>query len=98
METGIDDHDLHLLVARAKGGDRIALEGVVRAVQDDVFDLALRMLGHVEDASDASQEILVRLVTKLDSFRGESRFSNLGIPGRGACPVELPDALAATGN
>jgi RNA polymerase sigma factor (sigma-70 family) len=47
---------------------------VVRAIQDDVFDLALRMLGHVEDARDASQEILVRLVTKLDSFRGESRF------------------------
>jgi RNA polymerase sigma factor (sigma-70 family) len=74
MEAGIDDHDLHQLVARAKSGDRIALEGVVRAVQDDVFDLALRMLGHVDDASDASQEILVRLVTKLDSFRGESRF------------------------
>ena len=68
------DHDLNQLVARAKAGDRIALEGVVRAVQDDVFDLALRMLGHVDDASDASQEILVRLVTKLDSFRGESRF------------------------
>jgi RNA polymerase sigma factor (sigma-70 family) len=74
METGLGDHDLDQLVARAKAGDRIALEGVVRAVQDDVFDLALRMLGHVDDASDASQEILVRLVTKLDSFRGESRF------------------------
>lgn len=74
METGIDDNQLHELVARAKAGDRIALEGVVRAVQDDVFDLALRMLGHVDDAHDASQEILVRLVTKLGSFRGESRF------------------------
>ena len=70
----MDDDELRELVARAKAGDRIALEGVVRAIQDDVFDLALRMLGHVEDARDASQEILVRLVTKLDSFRGESRF------------------------
>ncbi len=62
------------LVAEAKAGNRLALEGVVRGVQDDVFDLALRMLGHVDDARDATQEILVRLVTKLDSFRGESRF------------------------
>lgn len=70
----MDDDKLDELVTKARSGDRIALEGVVRAVQDDVFDLSLRMLGHVDDARDASQEILVRLVTKLDSFRGESRF------------------------
>jgi RNA polymerase sigma factor (sigma-70 family) len=59
-------------VDAARSGDRQALERVVRAVQDDVFRLALRMTGSPEDARDACQEILIKVVTRLDSFRGES--------------------------
>src|SRR5262249_17152564 len=36
--------------------------------------LAIRMLGNPADAEDASQEILIRLTTGLDTFRGESSF------------------------
>jgi RNA polymerase sigma factor (sigma-70 family) len=64
--------DLHAVVERARGGDQRALEQVVRAVQDDVFRLALRMTGCPEDARDACQEILVKVVTRLDSFRGDA--------------------------
>jgi RNA polymerase sigma factor (sigma-70 family) len=67
-----DDEGLGAAVARAKQGDRQALEHVVRALQDDVYRLALRMTGHPEDASDACQEILIKVITRLDSFRGES--------------------------
>ena len=63
-----------LLVLRAQSGDAAALEEFVRVVQNDVFDLALRMLGDATDARDASQEVLVRIVTKLGTFRGDSRF------------------------
>jgi RNA polymerase sigma factor (sigma-70 family) len=63
------------LVRRAADGDRYALEAVVRAVQDDLYRLALRMLWHPADAEDATQEILVRLVTRLDAFRGEAAFT-----------------------
>ena len=62
-------------VAAAQRGDRGALERVVRAIQDRIFHRAVRMLGHPEDARDASQEVLVRVVTKLGSFRGDSRFT-----------------------
>jgi len=61
-------------VDRARDGDRKALETVVRAVQKDVYRLALRFLWHPEDAQDATQEILVRIVTGLGGFRGESAF------------------------
>jgi len=61
-------------VARARAGDRAALERVVRGVQKDVHSLALRFLWHPQDAEDASQEILVRIVTGLADFRGESAF------------------------
>jgi RNA polymerase sigma factor (sigma-70 family) len=70
----VKDDALEQLVRDAQGGDAAAFEGVVRAVQDDVFGLALRMLGHPDDARDAAQEVLIRMMTKLSTFHGESRF------------------------
>ncbi len=70
----MEDLQLHSRVEAAQAGDADALQDVVRAVQHDVFALALRILGHRDDARDASQEVLIRVVTKLGSFRGESRF------------------------
>jgi RNA polymerase sigma factor (sigma-70 family) len=65
---------LEALAARAKAGDRDALEGLVAAIRHDVYNLAVRMLWHPEDAEDATQEILLRIVTKLATFRGDSAF------------------------
>lgn len=58
---------------RAVDGDRDALDGVVRALQGDIYGLALRMLWNREDAEDATQEILVRVVTRLAQFDFRSR-------------------------
>lgn len=66
------DHDLQAAVERARAGDSDALETVVCGVQDPVYRLALRTTGNVEDARDACQEILVKIVTRLESFRGEA--------------------------
>ncbi len=62
------------LVASARDGDRDALDQLVRAIQDDVYNLAVRMLWAPEDARDATQEILVKVVTHLATFRGDSAF------------------------
>lgn len=61
-------------VSRAQSGDRAALEAVVHAVQKDVYNLAIRFLCCPHDAEDASQEILIRVITGLSTFRGESGF------------------------
>ena len=61
-------------VARASAGDRVALESVVLAVQKDIYRLAIRFLWHPQDAEDATQEILIRVITGLGSFRGASGF------------------------
>ena len=66
--------NLELQVARAKAGEPAALEFVIRAVQPDVYNLALRFLWHPQDAEDATQEILIRILTGLGGFRGESGF------------------------
>lgn len=66
---------LEALARRGREGDREALERLLVAIQDRIYGLALRMLWHPEDARDATQEILVRLVTHLSGFRGESAFT-----------------------
>jgi RNA polymerase sigma factor (sigma-70 family) len=67
-ETGEAD-----LVARAVDGDKAALEEVIRLLQDPLYRLALRMVWRPPDAEDATQEILIRVVTRLASWRGEAR-------------------------
>ena len=58
---------------RAVDGDRDALDELVRDLQGDVYGLALRMLWNREDAEDATQEILVRAVTRLSQFDFRSK-------------------------
>jgi RNA polymerase sigma factor (sigma-70 family) len=60
------------LAARAVDGDKAALEEVVRLLQDPLYRLALRMTWRPADAEDATQEILIRVVTRLASWRGEA--------------------------
>jgi RNA polymerase sigma factor (sigma-70 family) len=70
-----NETDLVDLVERSRRGDRLALEALVRAIADRVYNLAIRMLSDPADAADASQEILIRVVTNLGAFRGEAAFS-----------------------
>lgn len=68
-----DRSALEDLARLAIDGDRGALDLVLRELQPDVYGLALRMLWNKEDAEDATQEILVRLVTRLSQFDFRSR-------------------------
>lgn len=53
---------------RAIAGDRDALDLVLRELQGHIYGLALRMLCRREDAEDATQEILIRIITRLSQF------------------------------
>ena len=63
------------LIQKATAGDKKALETVLIGVQDLIFNLSLRMLGTFPDAEDATQDILLKIITHLSSFKGESSFS-----------------------
>jgi len=65
---------LDTLVDKAKTGSKEALMEIVRQIQDDIYRMAIKMLWHPEDAEDATQEILIRIITQLGGFRGESAF------------------------
>src|SRR5215468_3644517 len=70
--TGIDpDADL---VTLAQSGSRDALEELVARHQAWIYNIALRMIYDPHDAEDVTQEILIKLVTKLSTFEGRSRF------------------------
>ncbi|MEW5891183.1 MAG: RNA polymerase sigma factor [Pseudomonadota bacterium] len=60
------------LVQLAKGGSRAALEELVVHHQAWIYNLALRMVHHPEDAKDATQEVLIKLFTRLSTFDGRS--------------------------
>ena len=62
------------LVLRARAGDRKALEDLIERHQAWIYNLALRMLFHPQDAENATQEILVKVLTRLSSFEGRSSF------------------------
>jgi RNA polymerase sigma factor (sigma-70 family) len=62
------------LAMRACAGDRKALEDLIQRHQGWIYNIALRMLFHPQDAEDATQEILVKLMTGLSSFAGRSSF------------------------
>ena len=67
---------IETLVGQAKEGDKDALEEVIRRIQDRIYGLAIQMLAHPADAEDATQEILVKIITHLDSFLDESAFTS----------------------
>lgn len=67
--------DKNTLVDLAVEGDAQALEVLIADIRDMVFNLSLRMLGTIPDAEDASQDILVRVMTNLGTFRKDSGFS-----------------------
>jgi RNA polymerase sigma factor (sigma-70 family) len=75
LATGYkDDATDSALVRAAVQGDRPDLERLVRRHQGFIYSLAQRMLYAPEDAADATQEILISIVTNLASFRGEATF------------------------
>lgn len=62
------------LVERVKTGDRSALETLVLRHQAWIFNVAVRMVFHPHDAEEVTQEVLVKVVTSLGTFKGESKF------------------------
>lgn len=71
MAVGVAIDDL---IPKAQSGDVAATSELVGAIKDDVYRLAMRMLGGREDAEDATQEILLKVLNGLAGFRAESSF------------------------
>lgn len=62
------------LVLRAQEGDREALKALLEEVAPAVRQWAYAHTGDTDAASDLSQDVLVLLLRKISSYRGEARF------------------------
>lgn len=71
----MDKQSIEVFIDKALEGNTKALEEILLEVKDLIYNLSLRMLGTSNDADDATQDILVRVMTNLASFRKESSFS-----------------------
>lgn len=60
------------VLAGVRAGDRAAFAALVRATQDDVYTLALRLTGNPEDAHDVAQDTYIRAFRAIGSFRGDA--------------------------
>ena len=63
------------IVQKVLRGDVNAFEKLVLEYEKSVYNIALRMTGNSEDASDMTQEAFIKAYNSLQSFRGDSKFS-----------------------
>ncbi len=62
------------MVSAAQKGDRGALTEVVERHRPWVYNIAVRMMGDPGSAEDATQDIFIKVVRRIDSFEGRSSF------------------------
>ena len=61
-------------IKEAQGGSRTALEKLVKLHQRFIYNVALKLVHNSTDAADLTQEVLIKMVTKLSLFKGKSSF------------------------
>ena len=62
------------LIEAVVQGHKQALETLIKKHQDWIFNLALNFTGDSHEAADIMQEVLIKVVTKLSTFKQESNF------------------------
>lgn len=70
----IDESDDLALVSAANGGNLESLEKLILRHQAWVYNIAVRMVFHPQDAEEVTQEVLIKAITRLSTFRGDSTF------------------------
>jgi RNA polymerase sigma-70 factor, ECF subfamily len=63
------------ILARIRGGDRLAFAQLYSLHKKRIYSLCLRMVGDTAEAEDLTQEVFLQLLRKIATFRGSSSFS-----------------------
>ena len=71
-----DKSDEELVNLYTKTGDENAFDGIVSRYANKIYGFALRITRNSSDAEEVFQEVFLTLTKKLDTFRGESKFSS----------------------
>src|SRR5258708_6798029 len=71
VDGDVNDVDL---VEQARNGSRAALEKLILRHQAWIYNIAVRMVFQPHDAEEVTQEVLVKIITKLGTFKGKCQF------------------------
>lgn len=63
-----------IIIKNCLAGDNKALELLIKNIQGLVYNLSVRFYWNPMDAEDATQEILIKIITNLATFKGQSSF------------------------
>lgn len=74
FKDNLTENTDRLLIEEALAGNKKSLEKLVKKYQDYIYNVALRLFLDPDDALDATQEVLIKVVTHLKTFKGESNF------------------------
>jgi RNA polymerase sigma factor (sigma-70 family) len=74
FDPNYSDSEDKTLIQEAIGGSRSALDTLVRRHFDFIYNVALRYVLSPDDAEDLTQDVLVKVITKLSQFRHDSDF------------------------
>lgn len=64
-----------MLVAAAQGGDRAAMDTLLRRHHARIWAICRRLAGNDADAADAAQEAMLLIVRRIGTFDGRSQFT-----------------------
>lgn len=70
----VDESTESELIEQAMLGNHEALEKLILRHQAWIYNIAVRMVFHTQDAEEVTQEVLVKAITRLSTFRGECQF------------------------
>lgn len=62
-------------IQQAVMGKLSSVDEIIMLIQPGIFNLAVRMLGNRDDAADATQEILLKVITHLSQFQAHAAFA-----------------------
>ncbi|GAB5522217.1 MAG: hypothetical protein Roseis2KO_00890 [Roseivirga sp.] len=69
-----NDAEDNLLLDESIAGDITALDQLIKKHQPFIYNVALRMVNSSDDAWDITQEVLIKVITNLASFKRKSSF------------------------
>ena len=78
MKSLFDNNNIkaedNILINQALKGNKKALENLIKKHQNWIYNVAIAMVSDHNDAADITQEVLIKLITKLGTFKNESNF------------------------
>jgi RNA polymerase sigma-70 factor (ECF subfamily) len=75
MKGGQNVVEEQVLLKKSQEGDIAAFEKLIEGYQKRVFNIAYRLVGNYDDASELAQEVFIKVFKSLRKFKGQSSFS-----------------------